>query len=121
MEISDEEEQLESRAASQNVDLDNASVGSSASVSTRVFDAWHSLEPVNTFSLPWETGFWKGFFDNSPVLETPSFDRPFNLLDPFDVEDVLEEPPSKKTKLAAKPISKWMDVVRDIEESNMAG
>ena len=116
MEISDEEEQLESRAASQNVDLDNASVGSSASVSRRVFDAWHSLEPVNTFSLPWETGFWKGFFDNSPVLETPSFDRPFNLLDPFDVEDVLEEPPSKKTKLAAKPISKWMDVVRDIEE-----
>ena len=117
MEISDEEEQLESHAASQNVDSEDTSVGSSAaSVSRRVFDAWHSLEPVNTFSLPWETGFWKGFFDNKPVLDTPSFDRPFNLLDPFDVEDILEEPPSKKTKLAAKPISKWMDVVRDIEE-----
>ena len=69
MEISDEEEQLESHAASQTVDLDDTSVGSSSSVSRRVFDAWHSLEPANTFSLPWETGFWKGFFDNSPALE----------------------------------------------------
>ena len=43
MEISDEEEQLESHAASQNVDLDDASVGSSASVSRRVEFSRHGI------------------------------------------------------------------------------